>query len=303
MDNSEQKKKPTFRLSEGIVLAGAPIAAYLFVFFFEKGVTSYFKIPLEFISISLVNVFILGGLLFGAFLFFFLMLEVLTMLFPKRLNPHIFRALLPLILVAVFVVIQIYFFGLAGWKYWIVLLMMFLIFSGLQFLWPLKTQKDKSTYIEKLEGQEQIEARVIGFSDIIAIRFGRNIVLLIIFIILGILLSQSIGTAQAFNQSDFLVTNTSPEMVVLRIYGDSLICAPFDRGTKEVQNSFKVIKVSDSNLLLTLEKIGPLHPVNLQVKTPPTPIITPTLQIIPSITPALTVTSTTSVSSTPTLKP
>jgi hypothetical protein len=50
-----------------------------------------------------------------------------------------------------------------------------------------------------------------------------------------------------------------PEVVVLRIYGEYLITAPFDRSTREFEKKLYLLKISDmTKLPLTLEKVGPL---------------------------------------------
>ena len=67
------------------------------------------------------------------------------------------------------------------------------------------------------------------------------------------------GKAQAHQQEEFLVIDHSPEVVVLRIYGEYLITAPFDRSTKEIEKKLYIFKLSDNSpTLLTLEKAGPL---------------------------------------------
>ncbi|HEX8144645.1 MAG TPA: hypothetical protein VF553_18905 [Pyrinomonadaceae bacterium] len=87
-----------------------------------------------------------------------------------------------------------------------------------------------------------------------------------------------VGQAEAINQRNFLVINTSPEMAVLRIYGDNMSCAPFNRETKEVQKSFVIIKAADNpKHSFNLEDIGPLKPVEIttQVQPVPLPVVSP----------------------------
>jgi len=45
---------------------------------------------------------------------------------------------------------------------------------------------------------------------------------------------------------------------MLGIYGDSLITAPFNRTAKSVEQTFVILKTGDPNLMLKLERIGPL---------------------------------------------
>jgi hypothetical protein len=67
------------------------------------------------------------------------------------------------------------------------------------------------------------------------------------------------GAANAGRQTEFLVSHSSPQTIILRIYGDNLIGAPFDEKTKSVKSSFFVFKItSDYQKELSLEKVGPL---------------------------------------------
>jgi hypothetical protein len=68
-----------------------------------------------------------------------------------------------------------------------------------------------------------------------------------------------IGEYSASRQKEFLILKTTPESVVLRIYGEYFISAPFDKTKKEVEPKFTYQKVSqDPPLTAQLEKIGPL---------------------------------------------
>jgi len=76
----------------------------------------------------------------------------------------------------------------------------------------------------------------------------------------AMILTRIVGEYKAVNQNEYMVIRSPQEMVVLRIYGDKLTCAPFNRTTKEVKRIFNVFKISeDSNLQLHLEKVGPLR--------------------------------------------
>ncbi|MCX5998276.1 MAG: hypothetical protein NTU41_01435 [Chloroflexi bacterium] len=68
-----------------------------------------------------------------------------------------------------------------------------------------------------------------------------------------------VGHASAMVQSDYLVLESTPELVVLRDYQDHLVCARFDRETKTVQRDFVVLTTaSEAGRSLKVERIGPL---------------------------------------------
>ena len=117
-------------------------------------------------------------------------------------------------------------------------------------------------------------------------KFGNSALLIVAVFLTGIYIASSAGTAEALKQDKFLVTNTSPELVVLRIYGDNLICVPFDRTTGEIEQSFSILKnTGEPVLVLRLEKLGQLHsptatPSVIATSTPlPVETLTPTISI------------------------
>jgi len=75
-------------------------------------------------------------------------------------------------------------------------------------------------------------------------------------------------------------------MVVLRIYGDKMVCAPFDRSNGEVERSFVILKVAeDPDLVLHIDKVGPLNPKETPASQLSSPISTPTPAAASSPTP------------------
>lgn len=280
MKNSKNDKP---KISEGIILALSSAGAYLFAFYYEKGYASVFKIPTSLISINLTSVLIFGAIFIGVILAVLPYANFLLSITVGRTHPAIQRAIIPVILVFIFLAIQIYLFGFSNWQNWIVVLVIFVILLFLQFVFPLLTQRGK-TYAEKLEAQENTDRQVVDTYALIQRRFGNESLLIILFFLGGMFTSLSAGMAEAIRQEEFLVTNTTPELVVLRIYGDNLICVPFDRKTGEIEQSFSVIKnTGETGLVLRLEKLGQLHLVKAPIIATSTPL--PIETLTPTISP------------------
>lgn len=67
------------------------------------------------------------------------------------------------------------------------------------------------------------------------------------------------GRASGLSKRKFLVLNSSPELVVLRIYGDRMICAPFDRASRKIITTFAIMSLGETAAAqLRPEEIGPL---------------------------------------------
>jgi len=110
--------------------------------------------------------------------------------------------------------------------------------------------------------------------------------LVIAVFLFGIYIASNAGRSEAIKQEEYLVTNTTPELVVLRMYGDNLVCVPFDRTTGEIEESFSVIKnTGETGLALRLEKLGRLHLPEITPVASATPTAVQVETLTPTITP------------------
>jgi hypothetical protein len=89
-----------------------------------------------------------------------------------------------------------------------------------------------------------------------------GIIIILIVVSGGVMKARDWGAKAARQRGVFQVIaadSQRPEVVVLRIYGEYLITAPFDRSTREFEKKLYLLKISDmTKLPLTLEKVGPL---------------------------------------------
>ncbi len=244
---------------EGLIITSVPIVAYLLTFAYEAGFASFFSIPLKFISVELTGVFVAGGGLLAVFVSLFFLMELMWMLFPRTDNA-IFRCVWRLVPAFLLFVGLLFLYG-AHWRGWVLVLVSLVFVAWLELGSPLITQRHTAGYCEKLRAQEEIERKVGGLLAHVAMRYGRAPLLLILYLVIALVIFYSAGRARALRQEQFLLPTAPSGTVVLQIYGDRLICAPFERATKEVRKSFIVLKMpGDSGVILHLEKVGPLSP-------------------------------------------
>lgn len=281
----DDKKSPENRISEGITLMLISAGAYLFAYSYELGFALYFNIPKVFIRVSMDTILVYGSAFLGVMMSMLIFTNIVPILYPKNIHPEIAKFLAILMFFAITVLFYAVIFDFSNFAYWkpLVHLSVFftLIFAFLTFVFPLITRRKTKGYLAKLEAQGDFDRKynsehVGGVYNYIAHLFGEKVLVVLVALFLGLLLSKSIGLAEAVKQDEFLVTNTSPEMIVLRVYDGNLICAYFDRKTKEMESSFVVLNLADNaDLVLRLEDIGPL----ITDKTLPLIEITPTLDI------------------------
>lgn len=85
-----------------------------------------------------------------------------------------------------------------------------------------------------------------------------------LFLIVSLSLGFVFGHTDAVNRTEYVVLNTVPESVIIKIYGDKVVSAPFDREKRVLYKSFTVHRLGDdSGLTLSPQSVGPLEVLNL----------------------------------------
>ena len=266
MNEEKFERKPL--LSEGIVVAATPVAAYLFTFAYEAGFCGYFGIPVEFIAFSLTNFFIATGAVFFVLIILYFLADVfLSGLARSGIDARYYVYILMILPWIVSLAIHVFVYGKI-WREWIYLLYPLGWFCLVFFLLPLITQRDKKSYAEKLnaniERERELERVQPSLTRLLVPRSGNvgQIVLWVVFC--AWMLGEAFytcGRASALKKKEFYVVNQRPACVVLKIYGENLICAAFDKKKKRIEKNFVVLKVgTDTKIQLRLDKIGPLRP-------------------------------------------
>lgn len=264
-------------LSEGLIIAAASAGAYLFAFYYEKGYARVFSIPIQLVNVGLVNVLIFAAVIFGLLSFLIMYLNPLLFAFGVR------HARL-ILLVFLYTCVPIYLYGWADWKHWLIpvgaLLLFAVLIAFVIYVLPLIVHRKEGDYAARYAAQAEIDQNAPPSPvETLNQRIGFDVAFIFGLLLISTNLASSAGEAEALQQKLFYVTNTSPEMVVLRIYGDTLIASPFNRSSKEVQKSLHVLKISEgSQLVLIPEEIGPLTPV------PATPTASGLAPVIPTPT-------------------
>lgn len=294
----KRDEKPTSRwITEGLIITASPIVGYMLSFLYEMGFAGVFKIPSQFITISLTNFFVATGSLFMIALLLFQLSNLAFVVFSglSTSDSPVYRRLVRLSPGLLFSMVLLLLTVGTRSSVWISVVGVSAIFIFFEFVFPCITQRDKVTYLEKLKAQDQLDRQREDLLDYISQRAGRPVITIVTFLGLIACLYYFAGYTTALKQSEFLVADTSPERVVLRIYGDKMICAPFDRTTGTVEKNFVILKMAeDPSMALHLEKIGPLSlekTTSTQIYSL-TPTSTPTSRPVPTSTPILMPTAT-----------
>lgn len=262
-DSGKQGTVRSFLLS-GCGVAVLSGAAYLTSYTYETGYAGFFGIPEQMIKLDLINVCISFSAIFVYLLMSFCIIDFAYMHWPANVGP-IGRSLFRLL--PIFIAIAVIGFVFEDWKILLSPVGGFLLgIIVIEFTFPL-FQRGK-TYREKLEAQEEVERNVKGLPDLMMRSpGGRTALISFALILFPLMIAGLAGTRQASKQEAFLMIHGEDDIVVLRIYGDRLICAPLDRAAKTVHRSIIIMESSPGKpLRLDSEKVGPLKLVPMMDK-------------------------------------
>src|SRR5260370_23415953 len=234
MDTAEPAGRKTTKstlFTEGLLIAAAPVAAYLLALTYISGYASYFSIPMEFLSLNVTTMFVVGGKILSLALLVWLFVLLVFQFLPAGDNP-LLRRILAILPWAALLYIQVMFFG-RRWHEWRSTLLFFLLIAAELFLLPL-IHRDKTSYMEKLHESDK---RFHGASPTLAHRLfttdrTRRIFTFGIWTWFSLTAAQSAGRFEAMWKTEFLVPSSAPGSVVLCTSGDYLILSPFDNKTK-----------------------------------------------------------------------
>jgi hypothetical protein len=259
---TEQKTKSPI-ISDALLLALVPAIAYGMTYLYEAAYCDAFRIPRQLISISPTTVLTVVFALISSLVTLIFIVNFLGgILYPAILEVPLGRAIhsmiIPVLGIIMFFVLNRPTVSLGHWVGYSVVVL-FLLF--LTFAFPLITNRDKTSYVDKLKGQEEMETKFSLLSDRFRlIPFPLRQILILSAVCLWA--AHLLGGGDALNQTVFMTPLQHTDKVVLRQYGDRLIVANFDRSTKVVRPEFSFIPIESADIAsatnFKLEAVGPL---------------------------------------------
>jgi hypothetical protein len=246
--------------SEKALLLIVPFVGYLVLFVFQAGYLSYFSIPWQLMGFQLTDILVagivIGVLLLAALLLLWSLLPLVLLAFRRWLGPAQLTNLgfyLPLALAAFLALVALLrqrtplfwvSLFLCLWSLGIVVLMIRVEHSG-----------------RLRRAGEEVAALWTGtlIGDYWT-RFSRRswLAVLPIYLLLLLLFTLEAGHIVASQRGFFRVTNSSPETVVVFQTEERVILKPFDRSTKELDGSYRVLSTGDiAGIEFRGETVGP----------------------------------------------
>jgi hypothetical protein len=247
------------------IVAIIPIAValgYIVAYLYELGYCSTFGIPSEFISPDTTHVLIAVSKVFLSAVTIFWVAYVFIMMTakPKKRGPIRRRLMLLTIIAVIYIAFAIDY--PSARREWYFIIPIFIIFIFLFFIGPAITHRNIKGYRNRLIAQDGIDAATNPI-NYIERHIGRSLAIMLLLLLPWIALPYFNGETDASEQQNFLVPSTYQNSVVLRIYGDNLICAELDPHGAMLTDRFFMISMDDEpKPYLSLQEIGRLAPKN-----------------------------------------
>lgn len=245
---------PTNRawISESLLIASAPVAAYALTLSYMVGFAGFFRIPAAFLSVNIGTMFSTASELFFPILLVMCVFFGAYLLMPSSEHPVAEKIVIILPLTAIFVSKMAMFER--RWQEWAPTLLSLVVVASFLF---------------RPTARPYLSVGGTRLSRYIESTTFRKLQVFYIFAWMALTISHDAGRAAAMFQRQYLVPVLTSDTVVLTSFGDNLIVAAFDRKTKEVDRSFSILKkAEDPKQVLRWETIGPLQ---LKPEAPPAP--------------------------------
>lgn len=256
----EENKTLTFDKSLFVIYV--TVLFYLSAFSFKSGYFSFYKIPASFIVLDFSSLISIAVPLIVSIVVLVNGLDLLFSFFPKKDSVvkkgfMVFAFLLP------FSLVLILFFGLRNWK---VYLWILVILLAIEFLLPAFCFRGQN--LKYWEKYNKLWSKGISYtpksdrSDFqfwVIDKFGRAFYNAFWILYFSSLLFGKYSQNMASEEILHNVIHTKPEMLVIDMRGNEMICKPFDRVKKTFGDDFFILKETDfSNFSIRSENIGQL---------------------------------------------
>lgn len=279
MPNESRRKSATktdrpYRVGEAVVVASAPVAAYLVTLAYMAGQSRYFGFPLELISVDLPDLFIAAGtlLVVGATIWQLARSAFMVRPLPRRASRARFyrkgiarRIINLLSFVLAFLPLPVLYRGydrevIVGAIVIAALASLYAFFTlGLPWL------NRSTSFSEKIaESEKRLSQGDVGF-DLLRLRtaeqrLGVGVALALFVVALTSIYSFIAGRGEATSRERYYVISGEPPLAVLRLERDKVIASAFDKECGTLEGPIKVLRFGPDALAITPERVGPLRP-------------------------------------------
>lgn len=266
--SNQSGNRKTLKLPDAVIIFLIPVLAYVLAFRYEHGYCTVFRIPIYLIKLDINN--LLGYVTFLYILVMPVYFFLDAMIESRQKDDRLQWDFLIDTVWILFLLMTVYSFNLLTIPTGLIIISLtVMLYAYLKYIRPIFTQKDIKGYKNKLKQRKPIIIVEDSLMDLAIKKFGLARFMLVTILILMIGILGTIGAFVAKTQTSFMILKSNPELVVLRKYSNSLICAEFDREKKECKEEFyiKILEeISAQGVKILTERIGPLTVIEKKEK-------------------------------------
>ncbi|MEK7575169.1 MAG: hypothetical protein AAB511_02985 [Patescibacteria group bacterium] len=266
-------KEPLSRshLSDTIIVTFLTAFSYFVAFLYHLGYLSVFNVPIQFVTVTLTDIFIAVLAVLGTFFSLANIINVFMPLIPFEKKDHpVFIASASISIWLFIAMIIIYLFhDFLSLAYWLGIFGVICFFGAIEFLLPMFNRKGK-TYIENMTSQQQLSTKSTTVIGLLLPSESINFKLLF-FVVFATFLAFTCGISNALRQKQFLVfknpTSISIDMAVVGVFDGKILAVSFEPDTKKLTHQLQIFDTSTLNLPFVNKSVGPLKSQNSEVVT------------------------------------
>ncbi len=241
------------------MLTVIPAYVYFVSFLFEQAMCNWYGIPSYLIDISLTTILLFGTTLWTVIFSCVKLMGLVVPMFKAandETRPHLRMIFILNGLCLIIAIILLFSFPFS----WLSLSIIVGVIASMNlFLWgiPLLTKiREKKSIKEKLVSISDEEDR-FDLINLLLKRLSHNDRLLVGILIIIPGLSYFIGMGQAMKQEKYEVVTSMQNVIVLRKYGDLLVCSNYKSDNNLIGDSLILIRISDDPpLVLATKNLG-----------------------------------------------
>ncbi len=258
MDNQETSPSK-LPITEATIVGILGISAYLLAFIYEYAYLSKFGIPAELIRISLEQVFIVILIIGSFFLGVLFLSNILFMIMTKydNIKPFLYRWLFYFVYLS-----SLLFFYRLRKKEMVLCIILISFLLIVEVILPLIFHRKEKSFVGKLIASDIAEQRATenDLWSVIIKNIGLNSFRIILFYIITISITFNAGVGKAELAKEYYLLADNPNIIVLKMSSDMLICVPYDASSKKIKDTFMIYKLGPKDKYeFVRQKIGPLN--------------------------------------------
>ena len=217
--NSRMPKNIDWKLLLALIIAISPVLGYSLAYVYQLGYCSVFNIPTDLIKLDLTTVLMAIAGTLGV-LFFFSGFIFMILSIPRNISTIRRNILFSLVLLFFLFIFSLLFFTTSEAEQVAIMYGIFLLFI---FLGPSVARKISGIKWGKVKNESD-KASADRVSQIINTKYFKYSMLGVILLVMVIYCGALAGRSDGMNKQIFYVPSSNPNSVVLKIYGDNMIC-------------------------------------------------------------------------------